>query len=97
MSSDLYRVIKRPVVTEKTNELRETYNQYTFEVARGANKVQIRTAVEKLFGVTVTDVRTAIVRGKVKRVRRRFGKQPNWKRASVTLRDGDTIPLFEGV
>ena len=97
MSAELYRIIRRPLVTEKTNELREVYNQYAFEVAPDANKVQIRSAVEKLFGVSVLDVRTSIVRGKMKRHRRKVGKSPNWKKATVTLADDDTISIFEGV
>ncbi len=97
MSESIFSVIKRPVVTEKTNGLREEMNQYVFEVNRDANKIQVREAVEKIFGVRVVDVRTSVVRGKVKRTRRGFGKESNWKRAVVTLRDGDTIALFEGV
>jgi len=97
MSQNLYTVLKRPVVTERTTGLREENNQYAFEVARDANKVQIRQAVESIFGVRVTDVRTQIVRGKIKRVKRSFGKQPNWKKAFVTLHPEDQIELFEGV
>jgi large subunit ribosomal protein L23 len=95
--SDLYEVIKRPVVTEKTSHLREEENQYVFEVATGASKVQIRQAVEKIFGVRVADVRTSIVRGKVRRMRRGYGKQPNWKKAVISLQGDDVIELFEGV
>ncbi len=97
MANTAYQILKRPVVTEKTNDLRETANQYVFEVARGANKVTIRNAVESLFGVRVVDIRTAVVRGKVKRVRRHLGKRPNWKKAIVTLHADDNIELFEGV
>jgi large subunit ribosomal protein L23 len=97
MSAELYHIIRRPLVTEKTNALREVHNQYAFEVAKDANKVQIRSAVEKLFGVTVLDVRTSIVRGKMRRLRRKVGKSPNWKKATVTLADDDSISIFEGV
>lgn len=97
MSQNLYTVLKRPVVTERTTGLREEYNQYAFEVARDANKVQIRQAVESIFGVRVTEVRTQLIRGKIKRVKRNFGKQANWKKAFVTLQPGDQIELFEGV
>lgn len=96
MAKSLYHVLKRPIVTEKTNVLREEANQYVFEVARDSNKIEIRSAVETLFGVRVTAVRTAVVRGKMKRVKRQVGKLPNWKRAVVTLHDEDQIALFEG-
>jgi len=89
-------VLKRPVVTEKSTALREDENQYAFEVALDANKIEIRRAVESTFGVRVLDVRTQIVRGKMKRFRRGFGKKPNWKKAVVTLREGDFIDFFEG-
>jgi len=96
MTDALYSIIKRPVITEKSNALREEGNQFVFEVDLDANKVQIRQAIEKVFGVRVASVRTQIVRGKMKRLRRSFGKRPNWKKAVVTLREGDTIELFEG-
>ena len=97
MSSSVYHVLKRPVVTEKTNSLREEANQYVFEVDPDATKIDVRHAVESIFSVRVTNVRTINVRGKVKRFKRTFGKRPNWKKAIVTLRDGDAIDLFEGV
>jgi large subunit ribosomal protein L23 len=103
-------VIKRPLLTEKTARLRETggaaaahaegseYAQkVVFEVARDANKVEIRQAVQNLFKVTVTDVRTLVVRGKEKRVGRFAGRRPSWKKAFVTLKPGDNIEFFEGV
>ena len=96
MSDTVFTVLKRPIVTEKSNAIREDLNQYVFEVDRKANKVAIRHAVEELFGVKVLDVRTTVVRGKLKRLRRSWGKQPNWKKAIVVVREGDTIPLFEG-
>lgn len=90
-------IIKRPLVlTEKGNTLREEENQYLFEVARDANKAQIRSAVETLFDVKVTKVRTLIVRGNVRRMGRGWAKTQNWKKAMVSLRDGDTIDFFEG-
>jgi large subunit ribosomal protein L23 len=97
LNDAVYNVLKRPLITERTNELRDANNQYAFEVNLEANKVQIRHAVENLFGVRVTAVRTVTVAGKVKRFRRGFGKRPNWKKAIVTLRDGDMIDIFEGV
>ena len=95
--STLYKVLRRPLVTEKTNGLRELKNDYVFEVASDANKVEIRQAVEHLFGVQVKSVRTAVVRGKFRRTRKGIGQKPNWKKAIVTLNEGQTIELFEGV
>ncbi len=89
-------VVKRPLITEKSERGREVAQQYAFEVHRDATKIQVKTAVEKLFGVHVTAVRTAIARGKNKRVGRSVGRRPNWKKAIVTLREGETISLFEG-
>ncbi len=96
MKGTTHNVLKRPVVTEKSTALREEENQYAFEVALDANKIEIRRAVESNFGVRVLDVRTQVVRGKMKRFRRGFGKKPNWKKAVVTLREGDVIDFFEG-
>ncbi len=88
-------VIKRPIaLTEKAARLKET-NQVVFEVAIGANKIEIRDAVEKLFGVKVTDVNTLVQRGKVKRMGRGLAKRRNWKKAIVTLREGDDIQFFD--
>jgi len=89
-------VVKRPLITEKSERGRETDQQYAFEVHRDATKIQVKNAVEKLFGVHVTGVRTAVSRGKNKRVGRSMGRRPNWKKAIVTLREGETISLFEG-
>ncbi len=90
-------VIKRPLyLTEKGAGLRETQNKYTFEVAVDANKVQIKDAVETLFKVTVNDVHTLVMRGRMKRMGKGMAKTRNWKKAIVTLRDGETIDFFEG-
>ncbi len=89
-------VVKRPLVTEKSERGREASQQYAFEVNRDATKIQVKNAVEKLFGVHVTAVRTSIARGKNKRVGRSVGRRPNWKKAIVTLREGESISLFEG-
>lgn len=90
-------IIKRPLLmTEKGNVLRETQQQYLFEVDRRANKIQIREAVESLFKVTVTDVRTMIVRGRMRRMGRGHAKTKNWKKAIVAVKEGDTIEFFEG-
>ncbi len=97
MANSLYQVLKRPLVTEKTNGLREKNNDYAFEVAPDANKIEIRQAIETLFGVKVKSVRTAVIRGQYRRTRRGFGQRPNWKKAIVTLHEGQQIELFEGV
>lgn len=88
-----HQVIVRPIVTEKSNELSE-FNQYTFEVHKAANKIEVRKAVEMVFGVRVNDVRTQVVRGDLKRVGAHTGRKPSWKKAIVTLHDEDTIDLY---
>ena len=90
-------VVKRPIITEKSERAREANRQYAFEVHGEATKIQVKNAVEKLFAVHVTAVRTSIARGKNKRVGRSMGRRPNWKKAVVTLKEGETIALFEGV
>ena len=90
-------IIKRPLIlTEKGNRLREGWNQYLFEVARGANKTQIRGAIEKLWKVSVLKVHTLNVRGRMRRMGRGHAKTQNWKKAIVSLKQGDTIDFFEG-
>jgi len=88
-------IIKGPIITEKLDQAREQFHQYSFLVDRRANKTEIRHAIEKLFKVNVTDVRTSITRGKAKRIGRSIGQRPNWKRAVVTLKEGQSIDLFE--
>lgn len=83
-------------MTEKGSNLRDTENQYLFEVDLRANKIEIRKAVEALFDVSVTDVNTLIMRGKMKRMGRTRAKTRNWKKAIVTLADDDSIDFFEG-
>ena len=104
-------IVKRPLLTEKGTRARESGGRSNdqlerlpevrpvilFEVAMDANKIEIKKAVEELFKVQVRDVRTAVVRGKEKRVGRYMGRRPNWKKAMVTLREGQTIEFFEGV
>jgi large subunit ribosomal protein L23 len=89
-------VVKRPLITEKSERNREAAQQYAFEVHRDATKIQVKQAVEQLFNVHVLAVRTAVARGKNKRVGRNGGRRPNWKKAFVTLKEGETIALFEG-
>jgi large subunit ribosomal protein L23 len=104
------QIIKRPLLTEKGTRLKETGGnpdqeldpestkpQLLFEVARDANKVEIRYAIEKLWNVSVVQVRTSIVRGKEKRMGRFVGKRSNWKKAIVTIAAGQNIEFFEGV
>jgi large subunit ribosomal protein L23 len=89
------QVIRKPIIlTEKANVLREKNNQVIFEVAREANKVQIKDAVQKLFKVTVTSVNTMVMRGKDRRMGRGYAKTQNWKKAIVTLKTGDSIDFF---
>jgi large subunit ribosomal protein L23 len=89
------QIIRRPIIlTEKATLLREQHNQVVFEVARAANKVEIRDAVQKLFNVKVTDVNTMIFRGKDRRMGRGYAKTQNWKKAVVTLKEGDSIDFF---
>jgi large subunit ribosomal protein L23 len=92
-----YDIIVKPLLSEKSNRLKEHQNQVTFEVADNANKIEIRTAIEKLFKVSVLSVHTLRVPSKTKRFGRRIGRRPGWKKAIVTLRQGDQIQLFEGV
>ena len=92
-----YDIVRRPLVTEKSTQLKDLFRQYTFEVDPRANKYQIRQAVENIFKVHVTDIKTAVVRGKFRRVGSHQGKRPNWKKAVVTLKEGEKIEFFEGV
>jgi large subunit ribosomal protein L23 len=87
-------VIRRPLITEKTTVLREDGLTIVFEVARDANKIDIRRAVEQLLGSKVESVRTSLAHGKMKRQGRFFGRRPDWKKAYVTLRDGQKLPDF---
>jgi large subunit ribosomal protein L23 len=107
---DAQSIIKRPLLTEKSSRLRATggaadehaegevyAQQVVFEVARDANKIEIRSAVQTLFKVTVIGVRTLLVRGKQKQVGQFTGRRPSLKKAFVTLKPGDNIEFFEGV
>lgn len=91
-----YQIIRRPVITEKGTDMKDHANQYLFEVARDANKIEIKRAVESLFRVKVLQVRTLSVKGKEKRLGRFVGRTPNWKKAIATLKEGETIEFFEG-
>lgn len=91
-----YEVLRKPIVTEKSTLL-QGQNKYIFEVAKDSNKPQIKEAVEKAFNVKVLSVNVMIVPGKTKRVGRRLAKAPDWKKAVVTLYQGEKIEFFEGV
>lgn len=93
---DLHRVLLKPTITEKSTIMQET-GKYTFEVAQRANKVQVKEAVEKCFNVTVLDVNISKLHGKRKRYGPRIAKQPDIKKAVVTLQAGDRINLIEGL
>ena len=87
-------IIRRPLITEKTTVLREDGKTLVFQVALGANKIDIKRAVEQLFGSKVQSVRTSRAHGKVKRQGRFEGRRSDWKKAYVTLRDGEKLPEF---
>ncbi|MCG6905896.1 MAG: 50S ribosomal protein L23 [Desulfobacteraceae bacterium] len=92
-----YDIVKRPLDTEKTNKQKENYNQFSFEVDRRANRIEIGNAVETLFNVKVAQVRTIQVKGKRKQRGRIMGKRKDWKKAIVKLMPGERIDFFEGV
>jgi large subunit ribosomal protein L23 len=89
--------VRRPLITEKGTIQRQRGNQFAFEVATDANKIEIRRAVQQIFNVQVVEVRTMRMPGKTKRMGRYVGQRPDWKRAIVTLAAGQTIPLFEEI
>ena len=91
------RVVVRPLMTEKSMRLKDERNTVTFQVVPDANKVEIRQAVEAIFNVKVSAVRTSTMEGKLKRMGRHQGRRPSWKKAVVTLAPGHKIELVEGV
>ncbi len=92
-----YQIILKPVISEKSTILKEQKQQYCFEVARDANKHEVRSAIERLFNVKVDSVRVVNVRGKMKRLGRSIGKRRDWKKAYVELKEGEKpIEFFEG-
>lgn len=96
MIKDPHKIILRPVITEKTTQLKATSGVICFEVARSANKIEIKRAVEQLFKTKVVEVRTQMKTGKVRRVGRNMGKTKDWKKAFVRLREGEKpIEYFE--
>jgi large subunit ribosomal protein L23 len=96
MSKNVYQVLKRPLITEKSTIEKEARNKLFFEVDRRANKIEIKQAVERIFKVNVLDVTTTNIKGKVKRVGRFLTKESDWKRAIVTIKPGQRVEFFEG-
>ena len=94
---EIHQIIKKVMLTEKSNIEREASNKYHFQVDPKANKVEIKQAVEKLFKVSVTEVRVLHVLGKKKRMGRIMGQKRSWKKAIVTLAEGSRIEVAEGV
>ncbi len=95
--NDPRSIVRRALITEKGTALRETLRQYHFEVARDANKIEIKRAIEAIFSVKVDSVRTQQLRGKVKRQGRFAGRRSDWKKAIVTLQPDQKIELFEQI
>ena len=91
----IYQVVKRPIISEKSTALAEVGGRYVFEVDTRANKQEIRDAVQRLFKVRVRGVHTLVVHGKLKRTARGELKKPNWKKAIVTLEEGQKIEFFQ--
>lgn len=92
---NIYDVIKKPLVTEKTTVEKDARNVLAFEVNRAANKIEIKAAVEQLFNTQVAEVNTVNVAGKTKRTAKGIGKRSNWKKAYVTLKEGQNVDFFE--
>jgi large subunit ribosomal protein L23 len=97
MTREPRSIVHRAMITEKGTRIREGQNGFLFEVARNANKIEIKKAVEAIFNVKVSTVRTLRAHGKPKRVGRYAGHRPDWKKAVVTLKKGQTIEIFEQV
>ena len=93
---DVYKVLEKPLITEKSTLMQEQGNRVMFRVKRSANKLQIKEAVQKIFNVTVLGVNTLNVKPKDRRFGRHVGKTKQWKKAIVLLKDGDKIDFFEG-
>ena len=90
----IYEIIKGPLITEKSTDLGEKQNKYVFKVGCNANKIEIRNAIEKIFNVKIEKVNTVKVQGKKKRVRKVEGKMPDWKKAVITLKEGNKIEFI---
>jgi large subunit ribosomal protein L23 len=97
MNKKAYEVLKRPLITEKSTIEKDKSNKLFFEVDRGANKIEIKQAVEQMFKVNVLDVTTMNMQGKKKRAGRFFTQRSDWKKAIVTIKPGQRVEFFEGV
>jgi len=95
--SEFHKILMKPLVTEKSMQSLQESNRVSFKVKRDANKIQVRSAVEQIFEVTVESVNMVTVRGKKKKFGRSVGQSKDWKKAIVKLKEGDKIELFEGV
>ncbi len=96
MANDVYSILEKPLITEKSTMMQEHGNRVMFQVARNANKLQIKEAVQTIFKVTVLNVNTINIKPRRKRFGRHVGLTKASKKAIVTLKDGDTIDFFEG-
>lgn len=92
----IYRILKSPYLTEKTNELKDAENKVTFKVDKRSNKKEIKKAIEKIFSVVVEKVSIINQVGKQKRLNKSSGKRADWKKATATLKQGNKIDIFEG-
>lgn len=93
--NDPRKILLKPMLTEKCMKMKEGTNTFAFKIHPKANKIEVKRAVQKLFNVQVEDVRTMLVQGKTKRMGRFEGRRPGWKKALVTLKQGETIEFFE--
>ena len=96
MATDYYRILEKPLITEKSTMMQEQGNRVMFQVKRSANKMQIKDAVQSIFNVTVLDVNTINVKPRSRRMGRHVGLTKAWKKAIVLLKEGDRIDFFEG-
>lgn len=94
MLEQYYQILRRPIATERSTEMSENLNKVVFEVSLKADKLEIAKAVESIYKVKVVGVNTSIVRGKIKRLGKNIGKRSNWKKAIITLKEGDKIDFF---
>ncbi len=94
MKKDFRDIIRRPLITERASELQEDHNKFVFVVRVDANKLEIKKAAEMMYNVRVLKVNTSSVSGKLKKMGRFQGRRANWKKAIITLADGDTIDFF---
>jgi large subunit ribosomal protein L23 len=96
MKGDFHEILIRPLLTEKSTTLRESQNKICFVIHPQANKIEVKRAVEEVLKVKVEDVNILNVSGKIKRTGRFVGKKPDWKKAIITLKEGEKLDIFEG-